>query len=347
MRILFLLSLIYTLTLCSQKSAYSSEPFTEIPTGTYEVVALELSKGLRADPRDTDPQSFHLAFRGGKLSNFWLIDHGWEAMHPQGGELFMGERGLTGDLNIRMYDVRGRNLAHAHLEFSITREGKMFSGTITGKVQASEVQNWQTSVKGTFLKPSEVFSEGASWSSFAGPSGTLSTSPNSPTLREDLHNSIPLWRSEAPVPVSYGNAADDRYPNRAAGCRFGGGSSSPVYADGVVYIAYYQPSIDIPPLPKKGYADKWFGEALENYARDNHLIQEEVQAIEDHWRPIADEVLSQWMHDQVQPSGKPLGRNEPTTCKLTNIVAHLGFLLWLLAKSFIRIFTMDSKSWMQ
>ena len=48
-----------------------------------------------------------------------------------------------------------------------------------------------------------------------------------------------LFGEASPVPVSYGNAADDRYATRAAGCRSGGGSSSPVYADGVVYVAFY------------------------------------------------------------------------------------------------------------
>ena len=291
MRILLLLALTFTTTLSAEKASTSSEPFTEIPTGEYKVVALELKQGLREDPQNTDSQFLHLAFRGGKLSNFWFIDHGWEAMHPHGGELSFDGNGIQGDLIVRMYDVRGRNKAHAHLKLKVRKEGETFAGSISGKVQTSKAQDWQTSVAGTFLQPAGVFSEEASWPSFAGPNGTLSSSSNSPALRHDLHNSQPRWRSEVHVPVSYGNSADDRYPNRAAGCRYAGGSSSPVYADGVVYIGFYQPSYDFAPAPEKWYVEKWSGEGLAKYAKENHLIPEEVKAIEDHWRPIADDVV--------------------------------------------------------
>ena len=288
---LSLLSLTIITSLCAQKYASAAEPYTETPTGKYEVVAIELTKGLREDPKNSAEQSLHLAFRGGKLSNFWLVDHGWEAMHPHGGELKLDGNGIQGHLIVRMYDVRGRNKAHAHLAFNIGREGDAFAGEISGKVKTTELQDWKTSVRGSFLKPADVFSEEASWEQFAGPEGTLSTSANSPSLLDDLRKSQPRWRSEAHVPVSYGNSADDRYPNRAAGCRYAGGSSSPIYKDGVVYIGFYQPSYDFAPAPEKWFVEKWFGDGLAKYAKENNLITEEVQAIEDHWRPIADDVV--------------------------------------------------------
>lgn len=291
MRFFLLLYLALASPLISQQSRSSVEPFTETPPGNYEVVSLELRKGLRVNAKNTEPQILQLSFRERKLSNFWFIDHGWEAMHPHGGELQLGDKGISGDLVLRMYDVRGRNQAHAHLKFKVEREGNVFSGRMSGRVQATEAQDWQTSVKGAFVKPAGTFSEEASWPTFAGPSGNLSTSPNSPSLLEDLRQSQPRWRSEADVPVSYGNAADDRYPSRAAGCRYAGGSSSPVYADGVVYIGFYQPSYEFAPAPEKWFVDKWIGEPLAKYAKENNLIKEEVQAIEDHWRPIADDVV--------------------------------------------------------
>ena len=52
-------------------------PRTERPTGEYRVARLELSEGLRlGDDDERSPQVLHLAFRDGKLANWWFIDHG-------------------------------------------------------------------------------------------------------------------------------------------------------------------------------------------------------------------------------------------------------------------------------
>jgi hypothetical protein len=201
MRFFLLLYLALASPLISQQSRSSVEPFTETLPGNYEVVSLELRKGLRVNAKNTEPQILQLSFRERKLSNFWFIDHGWEAMHPHGGELQLGDKGISGDLVLRMYDVRGRNQAHAHLKFKVERIGNAFSGKIAGKVQTTEAQDWQTSAQGTFIKPAGVFSEDASWPSFAGPNSTLSTSPNSPSLLDDLRQSQPRWRTGQRVVV--------------------------------------------------------------------------------------------------------------------------------------------------
>jgi hypothetical protein len=65
----------------------------------------------------------------------------------------------------------------------------------------------------------------------------------------------------------------------------------PVYADGVVYVAFYQPNMDIAPVSPGSWADRWFGESLQEYAREKKLIPAEVQAIEDHWRKIGEDVI--------------------------------------------------------
>ncbi|MEM7396826.1 MAG: hypothetical protein AAF492_31245, partial [Verrucomicrobiota bacterium] len=78
------------------------------PSGDYRVVRLELNHGLREDEDDVSSQVVHLAFRDERLVNRWFIGHGWEAMHRQADSVRLTDKGIHGDLNLRMYDVRGR-----------------------------------------------------------------------------------------------------------------------------------------------------------------------------------------------------------------------------------------------
>jgi outer membrane protein assembly factor BamB len=68
-------------------------------------------------------------------------------------------------------------------------------------------------------------------------------------LVDDLSAARPVWKSEAWVPTSYGNAADMRYADRGGYVAPGGGSSSPVVAGGVVYQYFYRPSPAAPFAP--------------------------------------------------------------------------------------------------
>lgn len=287
-----------SLLVLSSASARAADttPTTERPSGPYQVAMLELSQGLRSDEKKEKkkdlPQAAHLAFRDGKLVNWWFVDHGWEAMHQHGSTVKLTTKGIEGELNLRIYDVRGSLQKTADLVFSIGRKANRFEGSFQATLSdGNEDSSWKGTAHGALLQPTGEFDSKAGWPSFAGPAGTLRASPNGPPLIDDLPNARPQWRSEATVPVSYGNAADDRYPQRAAGCRFGGGSSSPVYAEGVVYIAFYQPNMDIPPVSPGPWADKWFGDSLKAYAAEKKLIPEELRAIEDHWRKIADDVI--------------------------------------------------------
>ncbi len=272
-------------------------PHCERPSGMYRVVALQLSEGLRFDGknREVQPaQTVHLTFRDGDLTAWWFIDHGWEVMHQEARTTRLTEGGIRGDLELRIYDVRGRLQLTADLAFSIDRTGDTFGGTFTAKVAGVVDRSWEGNANGTFLQRTDRFAAAASWPSFAGPSGTLSTSPDGPPLIDDLRNSRPLWRSEAAVPVSYGNAADDRYADRAAGCRAGGGSSSPVYADGVVYIGFYIPNRSFEPLWNsipEVWRNRYSGAGMQKLTAELGLNDVEVAAIKDHWRPVADDVI--------------------------------------------------------
>ena len=270
-------------------------PRTERPTGEYRVVRLELNEGLRHEEKDgRSPQVLHLAFRDEKLANWWFIGHGWHAVQQHDDSLRLTDNGLDGVLELRCYDARGRLQDVAKLTFQVSRSGETLQGEVGLQLTGREKQVWKSTVLGSFLKPAERFNPKAQWPNFAGPMGTLQASPGGPALVDDLARSRPLWRSETQVPVSYGNAADDRYATRAAGCRSGGGSSSPVYADGVVYVAFYVPNRSVDTDWSKAYESrriKYSGEGFKKLIEEMKWNDVEVRAVEDHWRPLADEVV--------------------------------------------------------
>jgi len=267
---------------------------TQRPSGDYRAIQLELSEGLRFDSDKPSPQVVQLGFRGEKLVSSWIVGHGWHAMQEHTQSVRLSDKAIEGDLNLRMYDGRGKLLNTATLLFNVASKDGAFSGKMSIKLASGKKTSWEAAAQGSVLKSTGAFNPRASWSDFAGPSGSLAASKGGPALVDDLAKSKLLWRSESFVPVSYGNAADDRYPTRAAGIRSCGGSSSPVYADGVVYIAFYVPSrsveIDWGRYHEKRKAE-FSGEAFKNIIAERKLIDVEIAAIEDHWRPLADEVV--------------------------------------------------------
>ncbi|MAR09566.1 MAG: hypothetical protein CL681_06290 [Blastopirellula sp.] len=276
-------------------SAADTTGFTERPSGQFRVVRLELDQGLRFEDDQPSAQVVHLAFRDERLSNWWLVDHGWHAMQQHTESVRLTDKGVHGELNLRGYDGRGKLLNTASLSFRITRSGDGFEGKVSLELVRGEHQRaWESTARGSRLKPADAFEPTANWPSFAGPMGTLQASENGPALVDDLSRSRPLWRSESFVPVSYGNAADDRYASRAAGCRSGGGSSSPVYSDGVIYIGFYVPNrsveIDWGRYHAKRKAE-YSGALFKKLIAERKLIDVEIKAIEDHFRPLADEVM--------------------------------------------------------
>ena len=196
--------LLYVLVLSTPVEAADWKPHCERSSGTYRVVALELSEGLRFEGKNRKvqpPQTVHLAFRDEKLTAWWFMGHGWEAIHQHACTTTLTSNGIKGGMNLRMYDVRGRLQLVADLFFSVARQGDLFRGSFRAKVTGVVKRSWNGKAVGTFLQPANEFAAAASWPNFAGPKGTLSTSPGGPPLISDLGKSRPLWRSEAAVPV--------------------------------------------------------------------------------------------------------------------------------------------------
>lgn len=137
---------------------------------------------------------------------------------------------------------------------------------------------------------------GQNWPHYYGDGFRLSGPVGKAKLIGDLANSRPTWKSEAYIPTGYGSAPDNRYPDRAGRAGNGGGSSSPVVADGRVFQFYYVPRG--PVGQSQEYIEKFIGRPYKSeaelLARARKLFPQrsyQQQAVVNHFRTEADEVL--------------------------------------------------------
>ncbi|GDY11895.1 hypothetical protein LBMAG53_07730 [Planctomycetota bacterium] len=86
------------------------------------------------------------------------------------------------------------------------------------------------------------FATGADWPSWAGPRGSLRAKTTPAVLVDDLAKARLIWRSEAALPQGPGSLFTLRSPMDAIDSRLGGGGSSPIMADGRVFLNYYEPN---------------------------------------------------------------------------------------------------------
>jgi len=86
------------------------------------------------------------------------------------------------------------------------------------------------------------FASGADWPSWAGPRGSLRATVTPAVLVDDLAKARLVWRSEASLPQGPGSQFTLRNPGDAMDSRLGGGGSSPIMADGRVFLNYYEPN---------------------------------------------------------------------------------------------------------
>jgi outer membrane protein assembly factor BamB len=274
------------------------------PKGEYRVVELTLEPGgiamKQVGPNDVRPgvldrQVVRLAFRDSKMVNFWLVPVPWTHSRAAASTVELDDKGLRGEQMIRFYDEKATELRD---EWRITLDMKRdaagsFAGSvsISNRLAVKDVAMPLTGkATGKLVGGAESLAKGADWPAMGGPTRTMAAA-YSGALVDDLANALPVWRSERTVPVSFGNAADGRYPQRAIGARLCGGSSSPVVQDGVVYQGFYEPSKQTPvQVPDWALADKYkLGKPIDELAVERQLTPEEKTALEDFYRPLADE----------------------------------------------------------
>ncbi|QDU96574.1 PQQ-binding-like beta-propeller repeat protein [Lignipirellula cremea] len=159
-----------------------------------------------------------------------------------------------------------------------------FGGKLTGRILTADETAGDTLAKGEDWP--HYYGDGFL---FAGPAGDAK-------LIDDLSLARPVWKSEATIPTGYGSAPDNRYPDRAGRAGNGGGSASPVVADGCVYQFFYTPRG--PVGQSKPYLENFIGKPFtgeaELLAKARELFPQrsyQQDAVLNHFRTEADEVL--------------------------------------------------------
>ncbi|MCA9222497.1 MAG: PQQ-binding-like beta-propeller repeat protein, partial [Planctomycetales bacterium] len=273
--------------------------------GDYRVVSLTLTPGpprlLEKGIALRESQPLQLAFRDGKLVNYWLESSGWTFERTREARCELDEASLTGRLRIAVYS-RATPAGWVDLSFDLQRTGSEFSGTCQINASFDTVHDTsfpQTKTTVTFpLKvrasgqvlsfDSDAVSTDANWPTLCGPRRTMET--EGPELVDDLAEARPVWRSEASIPVSYGCAPDMRYAGNSRASGTGGGSSSPVLVNGVIYQGFYRPhkSATIA-IPDWMSGNQWQGKTLDEFTADWH--PDEKRDLQDFFRVAADDHL--------------------------------------------------------
>jgi outer membrane protein assembly factor BamB len=221
-------------------------PVTTVFGGDYRVARLDLPASI-----DGRPGSLFLSLRDGQLAALWFVTPmaGDRRIHVAASEVRLEGGTLAGRATLRTAENRGRPMIEGALALDLAVTGESLSGRYEIAIRHAAYQPAQGAATGRLVAkapPGDALAANASWTCFWGSRGDMSAEPGQPLLIDDLARARPVWRSEAPVPVAYGNAPDSRYFTRAVIAGNGGGGGSPVVAGGTVYVSFYVPSKDSP-----------------------------------------------------------------------------------------------------
>ncbi|MEA3366862.1 MAG: PQQ-binding-like beta-propeller repeat protein [Planctomycetota bacterium] len=267
------------------------EPVVTVPEGDYQIVRLDLSEGLRGRP-----QALLLGLRDGRLANFWFVmpDGGDSRLNLRQSNVELKGTTLAGTVEIRTAPGRGRPMVGARLTLALEVSGRKVAGTFeVSSDDPAVLKPVRGMVTGTLLtKPpaGDALPPDAIWPSFWGP-GYAMTAAKQPPMIDDLAQARPVWRSEVYVPTAYGNTPDNRYFTRALISGNGGGGSSPVVADGTVYIYFYVPSPGAAVNKENPYWQRTFVDdaAFTKGMEALNATPEEAARVQAHFRESADD----------------------------------------------------------
>ncbi|MEI7768238.1 MAG: PQQ-binding-like beta-propeller repeat protein, partial [Phycisphaerae bacterium] len=236
-------------TLPAVPAAIPAQPTVTQPQGDYQSAWLTLTEGDKAS------QVF-LALRGGKPVQFWALAPQLPGCpKPQGSPKLLTDalRGQTqgqeikAEVDLRLVSIWAPQSRLATMTLTLTMKigadqkltgtwrnqvgEKSATGTVTGTLSTAE-----TTKKEYCLAP------GQDWPGFYGVMAAARGPDYGKPLLDDLAQAKPLWRSESVTLSGWGTGVDSRYKTRAAYGTLCGGSSSPIVADGRVYLYHYRPA---------------------------------------------------------------------------------------------------------
>lgn len=269
-------------------------PKSAAVSGEYQTVTLKLEGGGEGG---TDLPLF-LSFREGQGAAVWFAAPQRMDAHRiwiETNSLRLSGDKLQGDLNGRLVKVWApiADTGTLSLTLSATVERGQVAGTFNGKIGAANVSG---KLAGSVLTAAQLrernsVAKEAGWPTyFAAPGGATNAGP----LVDDLAKARPEWKAEESLPCMWGKGPEDRYPHRACMTGCAGGASSPVIADGRVFVYFYRPSgaIGAAPLPYGAGAPKVASEAdVIEFAQKHTPSPHGHRAMIDWYRPFADDVV--------------------------------------------------------
>lgn len=156
---------------------------------------------------------------------------------------------LHGTIVIRQVSIWApmARLAQVTLTIDAKRTGDRMTGTwsavvLDGAKTTGELQGTVSDAAG--LRQRQSFAADNGWPTYHGPHGGNRAADSKAVLLDDLAQARPVWRSEQSVLSGWGSGVDSRYAQRAALGTVNGGASTPVVAEGRVYLFHYIPSGD-------------------------------------------------------------------------------------------------------
>jgi outer membrane protein assembly factor BamB len=222
-------------------------PTLTVPTGEYVLAHLRLTGG---------PQGVEcpitVAYRDSKPIQLWAQ----KPLPGQRGEWIFVDA-LAGSMKEATFTVRGFNQnakggGTQEMLLTIRMQGQ--ASRMTGDWSLSEAGAPLASGKlegsartDAELRKADALATGQDWPGFygPGPDSAFRAAAYGKPITTDLNLARPLWRSEAVSLSGWGTGADARYAGKSASVGLCGGSSSPIVADGVVYLYSYLPSGDV------------------------------------------------------------------------------------------------------
>ncbi|HOD82608.1 MAG: outer membrane biogenesis protein BamB [Planctomycetes bacterium ADurb.Bin126] len=274
----------------------SIEPVTTLPSGGYVVARLEIGAGLQdvKDKAAPSSQRLLITLRGGKLANLWFVRPmaGDNRLMVERSTLALTEKSLAGEVELRTTFNRGSPQVTVALKLDLAVTDGKLSGRYEIAADKTPYKSAAGAASGVLLTrpPAEdAVSPKGSWSSFWGSRHDMSCGEQ-PALVADLSRARPVWRSETYVPTGYGNAPDNRYFTRAIVSGNCGGGSSPVVADGTVFVYFYRPSPQSEPATKGSPFWRYKDDAdFQARMAALNATPREVEQLLNHFRPLADD----------------------------------------------------------
>lgn len=267
-------------------------PEVQRPAGAYQHLWLDFAG-------TPTPSKAFLGVRDGKGATAWFLDGVMPGgVKPSGGyrvlvdsqDVALSADALRGTLVVRQVSIWApmARLAQVTLTINAKRTGDRLTGTwsaavLDGGKATGELQG--TLSDEAAQRARQPFAPGNAWPAYHGPRGGNRAADSKTVLLDDLSQVRPVWRSEQPVLSGWGSGVDSRYTQRAAVGTVNGGASTPVVADGRVYLFHYVPSGD----PDQAKAAAALADAEKTF---KNLLPVERAGLSDFARPHSDTLVT-------------------------------------------------------